>query len=83
MRSSMRFISVSLVHGTIAVGTLGCGSSTSSSSPSGSGIKAPIVVGGVWSAWTNTGADTGAEAAFDAFNAAGGLDGRMIESIGM
>jgi branched-chain amino acid transport system substrate-binding protein len=44
---------------------------------------APIVVGGVWSQASFTGADIGAEAVFNAFNAAGGLDGRMIKFIGM
>jgi branched-chain amino acid transport system substrate-binding protein len=43
----------------------------------------PIVVGGVWSQASFTGADVGAEAVFNAFNAAGGLDGRKIKFIGM
>jgi hypothetical protein len=44
---------------------------------------APIVVGGIWSQASYTGADIGAEAVFNAFNAAGGLDGRKIKFIGM
>jgi hypothetical protein len=60
--------------GPICVGTSSAGAATS---------KAPIVVGGVWSASTYTGVDAGAEAAFKAFNAAGGLDGRKIKFVGM
>jgi branched-chain amino acid transport system substrate-binding protein len=44
---------------------------------------APIVVGGVWSEADYNGAQIGAEAVFNAFNAAGGLDGRKIKFIGM
>jgi branched-chain amino acid transport system substrate-binding protein len=43
----------------------------------------PIVVGGVWSQANFAGADVGAKAAFNAFNAAGGLRGRMINFVGM
>jgi branched-chain amino acid transport system substrate-binding protein len=93
MRSSLRLISLSLVLGAVAAGMVGCGSSSTASTgstgsagsgnSSGSASKGPIVVGGVWSAATYAGTDTGAQAAFDAFNAAGGLDGRKIKFVGM
>jgi ABC-type branched-subunit amino acid transport system substrate-binding protein len=77
----------------MAIGALGmtsCSSSTTSSptSTAGGGTNAsngsgPIVVGGVWSQGDYTGADVGAQAAFNAFNAAGGLGGRKIKFIGM
>jgi branched-chain amino acid transport system substrate-binding protein len=51
-------------------------------SPAGA-AKPPIVVGGLWSESQDTGADTGAQAAFNAFNAAGGLNGQKIKFIGM
>jgi ABC-type branched-subunit amino acid transport system substrate-binding protein len=43
----------------------------------------PIVVGGIWTQSSFSGADVGAKAAFNAFNAAGGLDGRKIKFVGM
>jgi ABC-type branched-subunit amino acid transport system substrate-binding protein len=43
----------------------------------------PIVVGGIWAQSDYEGAQIGAEAVFNAFNAAGGLDGRKIKFIGM
>jgi len=49
----------------------------------GAANTTPINVGGVWSQADFVGADVGAEAAFNAFNAAGGLDGRKIHFIGM
>jgi branched-chain amino acid transport system substrate-binding protein len=42
----------------------------------------PIVVGGVYSAAENAGANVGAEAAFKSFNDAGGLQGRKITYVG-
>jgi branched-chain amino acid transport system substrate-binding protein len=42
----------------------------------------PIVVGGVYDAAENAGANIGAEAAFKAFNDAGGLQGRTIKYVG-
>src|SRR5277367_417421 len=49
----------------------------------GAAAKKPIVVGGIWTQSSFSGADVGAEAAFNAFNAAGGLDGRKIRFVGM
>ena len=49
----------------------------------GAANKKPIVVGGIWTQSSFAGADVGAEAAFSAFNAAGGLDGRKIRFVGM
>lgn len=78
MRSSMRLIGLSMGLGAVVVGSL-----VGSGLAYGTTSKSPIVVGGVWSASTYTGADAGAKAAFKAFNAAGGLNGRMINFIGM
>jgi branched-chain amino acid transport system substrate-binding protein len=52
-------------------------------SAANSANTSPILVGGVWSASVSAGTDIGAEAAFNAFNAAGGLNGRKIKFIGM
>jgi len=79
MRRSIRLTSLSMVLGTVAAGSL----LVNTGDAFGSTNKAPIVVGGVWSASTYTGADIGAKAAFRAFDAAGGLDGRKIDFIGM
>jgi branched-chain amino acid transport system substrate-binding protein len=49
----------------------------------GAANTSPITVGGIWSQTDFKGGDVGAEAAFNAFNAAGGLDGRKIHFIGM
>jgi branched-chain amino acid transport system substrate-binding protein len=64
---------------------LGCLAVVAGSAPpaSASGSSSPIVVGGVYSAASFAGGDVGAEAAFNAFNAAGGLNGRKIKFIGM
>lgn len=70
----------------LAVGTLGATMvlvNAGGASAAKSSSTTPIVVGGVWSASSYAGADTGAKAAFDAFNASGGLDGRKIKFIGM
>jgi branched-chain amino acid transport system substrate-binding protein len=70
----------------IAVGILGATTllvNAGGASAAKSTNTSPIVVGGVWSAASYAGADAGAKAAFDAFNAAGGLDGRKIDFIGM
>jgi ABC-type branched-subunit amino acid transport system substrate-binding protein len=79
MRYAVRRISQSLAICTVAAASLTVASGTAIGATS----KAPIVVGGVWSASTYAGTDIGAEAAFKAFNASGGLDGRMIKFIGM
>ena len=51
--------------------------------PAAAANTSPIVVGGVWTQASYAGADAGAKAVFDQFNAAGGLDGRKIKFIGM
>jgi ABC-type branched-subunit amino acid transport system substrate-binding protein len=75
----MRLTAAALAFGALVSGSTLVAASGSSASQT----KSPIVVGGVWSASTYAGADTGAEGAFKAFNAAGGLDGRMIKFVGM
>jgi branched-chain amino acid transport system substrate-binding protein len=63
-----------LTVGVAATGTASSGAAEST---------APIVVSGVWSQASYAGADVGFEAAINAFNAAGGLDGRKVKFIGM
>lgn len=78
MKRSLRLLGTSL--GVTALGLTGLVANASAAS---SAAKAPIVVGGVWTASTYTGGQIGAEAAFNAFNASGGIDGRTIKFIGM
>lgn len=54
-----------------------------STGPAAAADTSPIVVGGVWTQASYAGADAGAKAVFNQFNAAGGLNGRMIKFIGM
>lgn len=80
MRRMLRILTAgaSLAGGLAAVGSI--------PGPEAGAVAAPprpIVVGGVWTEATYAGADIGAEAAFRAFNAAGGLGGRPIKFIGM
>lgn len=56
---------------------------TMGAAPASAADTSPIVVGGVWSQASFAGADMGAKAAFNAFNAAGGLHGRKIKFVGM
>jgi branched-chain amino acid transport system substrate-binding protein len=79
MRKSLRFTTALVAMCTVVSGSVFVATGTSGASSD----KSPIVVGGVWSASTYTGTDDGAKAAFDAFNAAGGLDGRKIKFVGM
>jgi branched-chain amino acid transport system substrate-binding protein len=76
---NVRLNAALLMVGAITAGSVAAASGTAGATSS----EAPIVVGGVWSASTYTGTDVGAEAAFAAFNKAGGLDGRMIKFVGM
>ena len=77
MRDGLRALAV------VGAVLVGLGSLLIAAAPTAGASGSPIVVGGVWSAATYAGADIGAEAAFDAFNAAGGLNGRKIKFIGM
>jgi ABC-type branched-subunit amino acid transport system substrate-binding protein len=79
MRKSFRTIGASMAVGVLALTATVATGGTASAAKNTS----PIVVGGVWSASTYTGADVGAKAAFNAFNAAGGLGGRKIKFVGM
>ena len=78
MRNRSCAIGAFIGTGLLALASLTLGAGTASAANT-----SPIIVGGVWSAATYAGADVGAQAAFNAFNAAGGLNGRKIKFIGM
>jgi len=79
MNRTLRLTTALMALGALVSGSAFVAVGTSAASTT----KSPILVGGVWSASTYTGADAGAQAAFKAFDASGGLDGRMIKFVGM
>ena len=71
------------MFGAVAIAATSAGVGTSVAAAGGAGAApAPIVVGGVYDAALNAGANVGAQAAFKAFNDSGGLAGRKIKYVG-